>query len=140
MRHDKVCAHLHYSICKALGTEIKQTNGTHTPKQVYEQEDVTVLWYQAAHTDTEVTANRLDIITKNKKEETCTLVDVAMPADKNVKQSKREKRLKYKSLCIEIQRMWNMKCMIIPVITGDTGTVTKGFKEKIWKPHQQNIQ
>ena len=21
MRHDKVCTHLHYSICKALGTE-----------------------------------------------------------------------------------------------------------------------
>ena len=28
MRHDKVCTHLHYSICKALGTET--TNGTHT--------------------------------------------------------------------------------------------------------------
>jgi hypothetical protein len=33
MRHDKVCSHLYYSICKALGIE-RQTNGTHTcPKQ-----------------------------------------------------------------------------------------------------------
>jgi len=27
MRHNKVCAHLHYSICKALRIEKKQTNG-----------------------------------------------------------------------------------------------------------------
>ena len=42
--------------------------------------DVTVLWNQAVHTDREVTANRLDIIIKNKKEKTCTLIDVAIPA------------------------------------------------------------
>ena len=39
------------------------------PKPVYEAEDVTVLWNQAVHTDREVTANRPDIIIKNKKTE-----------------------------------------------------------------------
>jgi len=33
--------------------------------------------------------------------------------------------------CIEIQRMWDMECMIIPVITGATGIVTKGLKKKL---------
>ena len=78
------------------------------PKPVYEKGDVTVLWNQAVHTDREVTANRPDIIIKNKKEKTCTLIDVAIPADRNV-QKVAEKKLKYKSLCIEIQRMWNLK-------------------------------
>ena len=41
-----------------------------------------------------------------------------------------EKKLKYKSLCIEIQWMWNLKCTIIPVITGATGIVTRSLKEK----------
>jgi hypothetical protein len=36
---------------------------------LYEEGDVTVLWNQAVHTDREVTANRPDIITKNKKVE-----------------------------------------------------------------------
>ena len=36
-------------------------------KPVYEKGDVTVLWNQAVHTDREVTANRPDIILKNKK-------------------------------------------------------------------------
>ena len=51
---------------------------THTHKPVFGQEDVTVLWNQAVHTD------RSDIIIKNKKEETCILIDVAIPADRNV--------------------------------------------------------
>ena len=48
------------------------------------------------------TANRSDIVIKNKKEKTCTLIDVAIPADRNVVQKEAEKKLKYKSLCIEI--------------------------------------
>jgi hypothetical protein len=27
--------------------------------------------------------------------------------------------------------MWNMKCMIIPVVTGATGIVTKGLKKNL---------
>ena len=38
-----------------------------------------------------VTANRPDIIIKNKKEKTCTLIDVAIPADRNVVQKEAEK-------------------------------------------------
>ena len=57
MRHYKVCSHLHYSICKTLGTETTDKWYTHMPKPVYEKGDVTVLWNQAVHTDREVTAN-----------------------------------------------------------------------------------
>jgi len=67
MRHDEDCTHLHYSICKALGTETADKWYTHMPKPVYEEGDVTVLWNQAVHTDREVTANRPDIIIKTKK-------------------------------------------------------------------------
>ena len=53
---------------------------------MYEEGDVTVLWNQTVQTDREVTANRPDVIIKNKKEKTCTLIDVAIPADRNVVQ------------------------------------------------------
>jgi hypothetical protein len=49
--------------------------------------------------------------------------------DTNVTQKESENKLKYKNLSIEIQRMWNMKCFIIPVIIGATGIVTRGLKE-----------
>jgi len=101
------------------------------PKPVCDEGDVTVLWNQAAHTDREVRANRLDIIIKNKKEKTCILIDVAIHADGNVVQKEAEKKLKYKSLCIEIQRMWNLKCTIVPVIIGATGIVTRSLRENL---------
>ena len=61
------------------------------PKPVYEEGDVTVLWNQALRTDREVTANRPDIIIKNKKEKICTLIDVAIPADRSAVQKETEK-------------------------------------------------
>jgi hypothetical protein len=61
-----------------------------------------MLWTQAVHTDREVTTNRPDIIVKNKKEKTCKLINLAIPADRNVVQKEAEKKLKYKSLGIEI--------------------------------------
>ena len=77
MRHDKVCTHLQYSICKDLGIETTDKWYTLMPKPVYEEEDVRVLWNEAVHTDREVTANRPDIIikNKNKKKKTCTLTE-----------------------------------------------------------------
>jgi hypothetical protein len=88
---------------------------------------------ESSGTHREVIANRPDIIPviKNKKEKTCTLVDVAIPADRMLGKRKRAKKLKYKSLCIEIQRMWNLKCTIIPEITGDTGIVTRSVRKNL---------
>ena len=43
------------------------------------------------HTDTEVTANRPDITIRNKKKKTCTLIDVAIPTDRNVVEKEAEK-------------------------------------------------
>jgi len=57
---------------------------------VCEEGDVTVLWNQAVHTERKVTANRPDIIIKNKKEKTCTLTDVGIPADRNIVQKEEE--------------------------------------------------
>jgi hypothetical protein len=71
------------------------------PKPVYENEDITVLWSQAVRTNREGTTNGPDIIIKNKKEKTCILRDVSIPADRNL-HKETEKKLKYKSSCIEI--------------------------------------
>ena len=74
-----------------------------------------MLWNQAAHTGREVTANRPDIIIKNKKKRENMHTDrYGNTRRRNVVQKEAEKKLKYKSLRIEIQPMWNLKCTIIP--------------------------
>jgi hypothetical protein len=46
-------------------------------------------------------------------------MDVAIPADRNVVQKEG----------VEIQRMWNLKCTIIPIIIGATGIVAKSLRK-----------
>ena len=53
---------------------------------------------------------------------------MAIPTDRNV-QKEGVKKLKYNSLCTEMQRMWNMKCTVVPVIIGATGIVTRGLRK-----------
>jgi hypothetical protein len=55
------------------------------------------------------------------------LIYVAIPGDRNVIQKEAGKILKYKDLTIEIQRMWNVKTRVIPIIIGATGTISKSF-------------
>jgi hypothetical protein len=59
------------------------------------------------------------------------LIDIAIPRDRNVIIKEAEKILKYKNLTIEIQRMWNVKATVIPVIIGATGTVSKSFRKYV---------
>jgi len=54
------------------------------------------------------------------------LIDVAIPGDRNIIKREAEMILKYKDLIIEVQRMWNVKAKVIPVILiWATGTISK---------------
>ena len=59
------------------------------------------------------------------------LIDVGISGDRNVIKKEAEKILKYKDLTIEIQRMWNVKTKVIPVIIGATGTVSNTFRKYV---------
>ena len=49
----------------------------------------------------------------------------------NVTRKEAEKKCKYKSLCVEVKRMWNVKCVIKPEITGAVGIETKVLKKSL---------
>ena len=57
------------------------------------------------------------------------IIDVAISGDRNVIAKEAEKILKYKDLAIGIQRMWNVKTNVIPVIIVATGTISKTFRK-----------
>jgi hypothetical protein len=59
------------------------------------------------------------------------LTDVAISGDRNVIKKEAEKILKYKDLTIEIQRMWNIKTRVIPVISGANGTISNSFRKYV---------
>jgi len=92
---------------------------------------VTVLWNQQVQTDRTNPNNKPDIITRGNEKGTCTLIHVAISGDRNVIKKEADKILKYKDLAIEIQRMWNVKTRVIPVIIGATGTISKSFRKYV---------
>jgi hypothetical protein len=84
---------------------------------------VNILWNQQAQSNRTIPNNKPDIVIRDNEKGTCMLIDVAIPGDRNVIQKEAEKVLKYKDLTTEIQRMWNVKTRVIPVILGVTGTI-----------------
>jgi hypothetical protein len=59
------------------------------------------------------------------------IIIIIIPGDRNVIQKEAEKILKYTDLTIEIQRMWNVKTRVIPVIMGATETISKSFRKYV---------
>ena len=82
-------------------------------------------------TDRTIPNNMPDIIIRDNEKRTCMLIDVAISGDRNVIKKEAEKILKYKDLTIELQRMWNLKTKVIPVIIGATGTISKSFRKYV---------
>jgi hypothetical protein len=103
----------------------------HVPKSVEtgQRGNVTIPWNQQVQTDRTIPNNKPDIIIRDNEKITCMLIDVAILGDRNVIKKEAEKILKYKDLTIEIQRMWNVKTKVIPVIIGTTGTISKSFRK-----------
>ena len=126
-----MCAQL---LCKETGLQLDKKHWyEHVPKSVETGQggNVTILWNQQVQTDRIIPNNKPDIIIRDNEKRTCMLIDVAISGDSNVIKKEAEKFLKYKDLTIEIQRMWNVKTEVIPVIIGVTGTISKSFRKYV---------
>ena len=105
-RHDRMCAQLHFNICKETAVQLDKKHWyEHVPKSVETSQGrkVTILWNQQVQTDRTIPNNKPDIIIRDNKQGTCMSVDVAVSGDRNVIKKEAEKIVKAK---------------VIPVITG----------------------
>jgi len=59
------------------------------------------------------------------------LTNVAISKDRNVIKKGADNILKYKDLTIEIERMWNVKTVLILIIIWATGTISKSFRKYV---------
>ena len=102
---------------------------------------VAMLWNQQVQTDRTIPNNKPDIIIRDNEKGTCMLIDVAISGNRNAIKKEAEKILKYKDLTIEIQRTWNVKTKVIPVIIGATGTISKSFRKYVSNiPGKQEVK
>jgi hypothetical protein len=82
-------------------------------------------------TDRTIPNNKPDIVIRDNEKGTCMLINVTISGGRNVIKKEAEKILKCKDLAIEIQRMWNVKTRVVPVIIGVTGTISKSFRKYV---------
>ena len=90
-RHNETTAHTHWKICKEFGIEVKERWYEHEPKAVTEKDSVTILWDMSIHTDRTIAAKKPDTRLKNKKDNTCLLIDMTIPLDTNTSVKTTEK-------------------------------------------------
>ena len=90
-----------------------------------------IYWNCGILTDRTINCNKPDIIIREGKK--VNIIEISIPHDINIAVKERDKRLKYQDLRVEIERMWNVKAEVTPVIIGHTGMVKKGIKRLINK-------
>ena len=86
------------------------------PDRLVETGDITMMWYTAIPTAGKIGANCPDIFFRNKKRNTCSLIDISCPADGNIARKQAEKLTKYRDLRVEVSHMWQCQTLVVPVV------------------------
>ena len=94
--------------------------------------DLEIWWDRPISLPRKIPHNRPDIVIWNKKTSLCSIIDISVPLDLNITSKNQEKRNDYILLVGELQQLYPAyKYMIVPVVIGAFGTVTKELKENL---------
>ena len=78
-------------------------------------------------TDDGIEARRPDVVAVDKKERICKIIDFTVPGDSRIEEKEKDKIEKYQDLGRELQKIWNVKVKIIPLVIGCLGAIPKQF-------------
>ena len=87
------------------------------------------MWDFIIQTDHVIEAQRRDLVVVDKKERSCKIIDFAVPGDSRIEKEK-DKIENYQELGRELQKIWNVKVKIIPLVAGSLGAIPKQFGNK----------
>ena len=89
------------------------------------------MWDFSIQTDHVIEARRPDLAAVDKKERSCKIIDFAVPGDSRIEEREKDKIEKYKKLGRELQKIWNVKVKIIPLVVGSLGAIPKQFGNRL---------
>ena len=133
-RHNNVARVVQWSMCKEYGIEVVSPYWKHEPQSVIETSKVKILWDFEIRTDHHIQARRPDIVLQDKEKKKTLIVDIAVPEDRNICQKEREKIDKYQDLKLEIQKLWNCKVRVIPIVVGVLGAYSPNLHKYLLVP------
>ena len=126
-RHDRMGLRVYWEMCGKLGLKRSGKWYEETPDPVRKRGDgmAEIWWDQKVCTPTAFQANRPDMVVIDWKRRSWVMVDFAVPCDANVAKKEEEKVHKYKDLATEAARMNAVKVVVVPIVVGALGVVSK---------------
>ena len=88
-----------------------------------------ILWDFNIYTYNIISARRPDIVLIDKQTKKTIIIDINCPADKNITKNEKEKINKYISLQVELERVWETKITIVPIVIGCLGSTTNNLRK-----------
>ena len=131
-RHNKIGSLIYFNILGKHGIKINKQR--HEISNVFENNDIKMIWNLPITTKTKLKSNKPDLICIVKKHKQCTIFDFSLPWDSNIDDKYKEKVSKYLPLASEIKNLWLLKEVTIqPIIIGCTGSLMPLMKREYEK-------
>ena len=127
VRHNDVARYIHHEVSKKYNIQTESKWHLHRPNEVHMDRNVEILWDMTLVTDRAVGANRPDIVIRDKLQKKVFIIDISCPSDVNVLNKENEKISKYSALRVELSKMWDCECVVIPVVVGSLGCISHNF-------------
>ncbi|KAF7663723.1 hypothetical protein LDENG_00203700, partial [Lucifuga dentata] len=127
------------NICAKYGLEVPKSKWE-TPPKVVENSRAKVLWDFKFQTDKQLLANQPDMVVVDKEQKRAVVIDMAVPADSNIRKKEHQKIQKYQGLKEELERTWKVKSKVVPVVIGAPGAVTPKLREWLQEIPEQHLR
>ena len=129
-RHDNLGKIVHWKLARKCNFEAGDKWYEHEPESVLESEDYKILWDFSIQTDHVIEARRPDLVVVDKRR-TCKIIDFAVPGYSRIDEKEKENTEKYQNLRRELQKIWNVRVKIIPLVVGSFGAIPKQFGNRL---------
>ena len=133
-RHNGVAKILHQQLALQRGLlEEIVPNYRYLPVPVLENARFKLYWDRTVLTDRFLHHNRPDILVYDKGRRQVTIIDVAVPLDRNLIETHGGKIARYRPLAVELKEMWRLEDVprIVPVVLSTTGVVPGNLLEAL---------
>ena len=88
---DIIARIVHWLIAKQYGLDVAVKWCKHRPELVIETATIKLLWDFTIQTDCEIQVRKPDVVLVNRKENECTIIDVAVLGDASIADKEKEK-------------------------------------------------
>ena len=105
----------HWKLARKCNFEAEDKWYEHESERVLENKDYKILLDFSIQTNHVMEAQRPDLVVVD-KERNSKIIDFAVPRDSRIEEKEKDKIEKYQDLGRELQKIWNVKVKIIPIV------------------------